>query len=114
MSEKVIHLSAKPVQKPSVGRIVLVPMDPGTNNGAEVAPAIVTQVWSDDLINVRVFANNTSTEWRTSSRESIRCRIWWRTTRNPAHMCGAGHREHDVPPLTRHSHPGPGVGPVRH
>jgi hypothetical protein len=40
--------------KPSLGRIVLTPADPATNNGADVAPAVVTRVWSDTMINVRV------------------------------------------------------------
>jgi hypothetical protein len=53
------------MQQPSVGRIVLVPTEaiianqPGPlgqtiNNGADVAPAIITRVWSDTLLNVRV------------------------------------------------------------
>jgi|GEM_PF-2496807 len=40
--------------KPSLGRIVLVAVDPKTNNGADVAPAVITRVWSDSMINVRV------------------------------------------------------------
>jgi hypothetical protein len=52
--------------KPSVGRIVLVPMDPTTNNGADVAPAVVTRVWSDTCINVRVLADSENLLWRTS------------------------------------------------
>lgn len=51
---------------PSIGRIVLVPAQPHTNNGAQVVPAVITRVWNDDLINVRVLGENTNTEWRTS------------------------------------------------
>ncbi|MGW8326481.1 hypothetical protein ACWGLE_01095 [Streptomyces sp. NPDC055897] len=40
---------------PSVGRIVLVTVEPTTNNGADVAPAIITRVWSDSMVNVQVF-----------------------------------------------------------
>jgi hypothetical protein len=40
--------------KPSLCRIVLVAVDPKTNNGADVAPAVITRVWSDTMINVRV------------------------------------------------------------
>lgn len=42
------------MQKPSLGRIVIAPADPARNNGADVAPAVITRVWSDDLVNVRV------------------------------------------------------------
>lgn len=55
------------MQKPSLGRIVHVPMDPKTNNGAAVAPAIITRVWSDTTVNLRVLADGDYTVWRTSS-----------------------------------------------
>jgi hypothetical protein len=54
------------VAKPSIGRIVLAPADPATNNGADVAPAIITRVWSDNLVNVRVLLDGQGIEWRTS------------------------------------------------
>lgn len=54
------------MQKPSLGRVVLVPMDPAANNGAEVAPAIITRVWSDTCVNVRVLADGPDTPLRTS------------------------------------------------
>jgi hypothetical protein len=53
-------------QRPSLGRIVLVPMNPAMNNGATEAPAIVTRVWSDTSVNVRVLADSAELEWRTS------------------------------------------------
>lgn len=53
-------------QKPSVGRIVLVPADPANNNGGELAAAIITRVWSDTKVNVRVVGDNNEVEWRTS------------------------------------------------
>lgn len=40
---------------PTVGRIVLVTVDPNRNNGNEVAPGIITRVWSDNMVNIRVF-----------------------------------------------------------
>jgi len=42
------------VQKPSVGRIVHVTVDPSRNNGADVAPAVITRVWGDNCVNLRV------------------------------------------------------------
>ena len=40
--------------KPSVCRIVEVFTDPYYNNGSDTAPAVITRVWDDGLINVRV------------------------------------------------------------
>lgn len=54
------------MQKPSVGRIVHVLMDPRDNNGSDVAPAIITRVWSDTVVNVRVLADSDATPWWTS------------------------------------------------
>jgi hypothetical protein len=51
---------------PTIGRIVLVPMDPATNNGADTAPAVITRVWNDACINVRVLADGPDTPWLTS------------------------------------------------
>lgn len=48
------------VQKPSIGRIVLVPMHPADNNGQATAPAIITRVWSQGLVNVRVFPDDSA------------------------------------------------------
>lgn len=52
--------------KPSIGRIVLVPVSENLNNGAEVAPAVITRVWSDELVNVRVLHDGHDIDWRTS------------------------------------------------
>lgn len=59
-------MSTQPV--PSLGRIVHVPMDPATNNGADVAPAVITRVWNDTTVNVRLLADAApcATDWRTS------------------------------------------------
>lgn len=53
--------------RPTLGRIVIVPMNPNANNGATEAPAIITRAWSDVLVNVKVLGDNsTEPEWRTS------------------------------------------------
>jgi len=54
------------MQKPSLGRIVIVPVDRTCNNGADVAPAIITRVWSDELLNVRVLLDGDVIDWKTS------------------------------------------------
>jgi hypothetical protein len=41
--------------KPSLGRILLVIGTPANGNGADIAPAVVTRVWSDEMVNVTVF-----------------------------------------------------------
>jgi hypothetical protein len=51
---------------PSLGRIVLVPTDPRTTNGADTAPAVITRVWPDNKINAQVLADQAGTTWRTS------------------------------------------------
>lgn len=54
-------------QKPSQGRIVIVPVNPELNNGADTASAIITRVWSDTVVNVRVFLDaSNETPARTS------------------------------------------------
>lgn len=45
------------MQKPSIGRIVIVPMDPTANNGATEAPAVITRVWSEGVVNVRILVD---------------------------------------------------------
>lgn len=61
---------------PSVGRIVHVIVSPRENNGADVAPAVITRVWNEQGINVRVLLDGPDTPWRTSvplyeSREAL-------------------------------------------
>lgn len=54
-------------QVPSVGCVVLVAMDPATNNGATVAAAVVTRAWNERTVNVCVLPDHTDgTVWRTS------------------------------------------------
>lgn len=58
-------------QKPSLGRVVLVLVEPTTNNGSDTAPATVTRVWSEQqdgswLVNVKVALDSVSDRWLTS------------------------------------------------
>lgn len=53
---------------PTVGRIVLVAVDPKINNGSDRAPAIITRVWGDICVNLRVIVDGPGEmPWRTSS-----------------------------------------------
>lgn len=57
------------MQKPSIGRIVLVSpvgMALGESNGATEAAAVITRVWADNMVNVRILLDGNDTPWRTS------------------------------------------------
>ena len=72
--------------KPAVGRIVHVTVDPKVNNGADVAAAIITRVWSDTCVNPFEYSHDGPTvapehhhrqDWLTSwsvheSREALK------------------------------------------
>lgn len=51
---------------PSVGRIVLTTVDPRQNNGSSEAPAVITRVWNDEMVNLKVFLDSGDTLWKTS------------------------------------------------
>lgn len=59
--------------KPYVGQTVLAPADPNVNNGANTAPAVVTRVWSDTCVNLRILLDGAGVLWKTSSvyRDSL-------------------------------------------
>ncbi len=69
--------------KPSICRMVIVPCSPATNNGADEAPAIITRVWPNGLINVRVLNDSNNLEWRTSVKlhdekpDEVGHDAWW-------------------------------------
>jgi hypothetical protein len=44
--------------KPTVGRNVLVLGGPAVFNGTDVAPAVITRVWSEEMVNVTVFPDS--------------------------------------------------------
>jgi len=54
------------VQKPSKGRIVFVKVDPTMNNGDDEAPAIITRVFNDQYVNLRVLLDSEAILWLTS------------------------------------------------
>jgi len=54
------------MQKPSLGRIVIALVDPAINNGTDEAPAVITHVFSDTIVNVRVLLDGDQTPWKTS------------------------------------------------
>lgn len=51
---------------PDVGDMVLVLVDPAESNGSNVAPAVVTRVWNESTVNVRVLFDSDALQWRTS------------------------------------------------
>lgn len=56
---------------PTIGRIVIVRMAPGFNNGSTEAPAMVSRVFGESedgswTVNVRVFADSGDVPWQTS------------------------------------------------
>jgi len=56
--------------KPSIGRIVMYRLsesDRWQNNGQPVAAAVVTAVWGDTCVNLRVLCDGPHTEWKTSA-----------------------------------------------
>jgi hypothetical protein len=57
--------------KPSLCRMVIAIVDPANNNGADVAPAVITRVWGQQpdgawTVNVQVFNDSPVSEWKTS------------------------------------------------
>lgn len=71
---------------PPIGRIVHVLVDPAENNGADVAPAVITRVWGPSAfakgawtVNYRILLDELATPWKTSAclhedEESARAR----------------------------------------
>lgn len=54
------------MQTANIGDVVHVVVDPRQNNGSDVAPAMVTRVWNDELVNVRVLLDGPDVLWLTS------------------------------------------------
>lgn len=65
------------MQPASIGRIVHVIVDPATNNGSDVAPAMIVRAFGDpyvhdglecQTVNVRIIADSREVPWSTSIR----------------------------------------------
>jgi hypothetical protein len=55
-------------QQPSPGRIVMASADPATNNGSDVAPAMIVAVWAGGRVNLRVMEDGAGPPpWLTSA-----------------------------------------------
>lgn len=55
------------MQKPALGRNVLVKVDKTQNNGSDTASATIVRVWSDTAVNIRVTLDAFSLPlWMTS------------------------------------------------
>jgi hypothetical protein len=52
--------------KPALGRIVHVFVDPARNNGGDIAPAMITRVWKDQGVNLKVVLDGPEEYWLTS------------------------------------------------
>lgn len=56
-------------QKPSIGRTVIYRLNESevaTNGGSTVAPAVITRVWTDTLVNLRILFDSSEVGHRTS------------------------------------------------
>ena len=56
---------------PTIGRVVIACLEQSKNNGALVAPAIITRVWSQTAdgswtINIKILADSHDDVWKTS------------------------------------------------
>jgi hypothetical protein len=70
--------------KPTVGRSVLVLGGPAVFNGTDVAPAVITRVWSDELVNVTVFPDSSQGVCSCTSVRLCRDEATARGTRDSA------------------------------
>lgn len=52
--------------KARVGRLVIVPVANLNGDGVDEAAAVISRVWADDNVNVRVFGDSNDVEWRTA------------------------------------------------
>jgi hypothetical protein len=66
--------------KPSIGRIVIFHFPEALrsycNNNSEYAPAIITAVWSDVCVNLKVISDGPNNYWFTSCSLGSNSREW--------------------------------------
>ena len=59
-----------PAVMPTVGRVVYFKLSADEakvfNNGAEIAPAIITRVWNETCVNLKVLCDGSYDLWKTS------------------------------------------------
>ena len=79
--------------KPAVGRIVHAFANPTQANGADIAPAIITRVWSDQTVNVTV----SLTPRRRSRRPASACTTPARKPRSRRRPCSTAGRPTSAP-----------------
>ncbi|WP_326829693.1 hypothetical protein OIE13_06025 [Streptosporangium sp. NBC_01810] len=76
------------MQKPSIGRIVHVIVDPAKNNGTDIAPAIITRVWSETpdswCVNYKIFYDGEAAPGYTTSAYLFENEEAARTSAEPA------------------------------
>lgn len=64
-------------RSPQIGDMVLAIVDPATNNGTDEAPAIITRVFTDALVNVRILVDTgavppcKTSVWLYATREDV-------------------------------------------
>jgi hypothetical protein len=83
--------------KPFLGAPVLVFCDPAHNNGQDHAPAVITRVWSDTCVNVRVIHDGPSVPGE--SRQDWLTSVTLHDSREAAeadHEAKWGHVDHEV------------------
>ncbi len=111
--------------KPALGRIVHVIVDPSHNNGSDEAAAVITRVWNDQAVNVRVLFDGPAVppehapgrqDWMTSvrlrdSRQALEAEharveaVWQQSGNGPVPLAyfgafwpaGEGHQPGDRP-----------------
>lgn len=65
--------------KPTIGRIVIfhfTETDKNFNNGQVDAPAVITAVWSDICVNLKILCDGPFDLWKTSITEGTDAYHW--------------------------------------
>ena len=66
--------------KPTIGRIVIFHCNETQksmmNNNQDIAPAVITTVWSDDCVNLKILMDGHQDIWMTSSTRGESAGQW--------------------------------------